>query len=81
MSQPINDGGPAYPCTEANGRNSGCPGMSLRDHFASEALKGLMARNWSHYEGTDYQLMAVWAKGAYALANEMLKARKSNTNG
>jgi hypothetical protein len=81
MSQLINDGGPAHPCTEANGCNSGCPGMSLRDHFAGEALKGLMARNWSDFEGTDEELITVWAKSSYYVADEMLKARESSTNG
>lgn len=30
-------GGPAFPGTEANGLNSGCPGMTLRDYFMAHA--------------------------------------------
>lgn len=33
----INDGGPAYPYTEANGCNCGGPGMSMRDYFIAHA--------------------------------------------
>ncbi len=32
----INDGGPAYPVTAVEGSNSGYPGMTLRQHYASE---------------------------------------------
>jgi hypothetical protein len=37
MSKLINDGGPAFPATEANGCNNGVPGMTLRDYFAAKA--------------------------------------------
>lgn len=32
-----NNGGPAFPITEANGANSGDVGMSMRDYFATHA--------------------------------------------
>lgn len=38
----INDGGPAFPITEANGANNGMPGMSLRDFFAAKAMTSLI---------------------------------------
>lgn len=33
MSALIDNGGPAFPTTEAHGLNSGVPGMTLRDYF------------------------------------------------
>ena len=67
-------GGPAFPvktamfdCTQ--------PGMTLRDYFAAKAMQGLMGRNWSHHAGTDEELIDVWARSAYAVADAMLKAR------
>ena len=43
MSKGRNDGGPVFPSTEANGLNSGMPGMSLRQHYAGLAMQGLLA--------------------------------------
>lgn len=43
--EPINDGGPAYPCIAANrGRPHGInlEGMSLRDKFADTAMKAML---------------------------------------
>ena len=34
---------PAFPGTEANGLNSGCSGMTLRDYFAAADLQGILA--------------------------------------
>lgn len=66
----IKDGGPAFPIVEANGANSGCPGMSLRDYFAAKAMAGLMAGKLTTSDPD------VIAKDCYTLADAMLKARE-----
>jgi hypothetical protein len=82
MSQPINDGGPAFP-TNATATTHGfyqdgqpcathygtTPGMTLRDYFAAAIMQGLMA---SQCEVTDdpYPIYA------YKIADAMLKARE-----
>ncbi len=48
MSAPINDGGPAFPVADTihwDGHN----GMTLRDHFAAQALAGFNAQPDSGY--------------------------------
>jgi hypothetical protein len=67
MNKPT--GGPAFPTGTAY------QGMTLRDYFAAKAMPGLMARNWSSYTGTDEELIGVWARSSYAVADAMLKAR------
>ena len=64
-----NTGGPAFPCTEANGANSGDVGMTLRDYFAAKALK-------TFSDDTD-ELMMENATKAYKQADAMLKARQA----
>lgn len=74
MSEPINDGGPAFPCEEqirCNGEVCDIrkfTGMTLRDYFAAAALQGLMAsRNFlDEYDGSY----------VYEIADAMLKARE-----
>ena len=65
MSEPINDGGPAFPTPAGIQHNDG---MTLRDYFAAAALQGLMAsRNFlDEYDG----------KYVYEIADAMLKARE-----
>jgi len=73
--QPINDGGPAFPCEEqirCNGEVCDIrkfTGMTLRDYFAAAALQGLMAsRNFlDEYDGPY----------VYQIADAMLKAREA----
>lgn len=50
-------------------------GMTLRDYFAARALLGLQSRSWIH-TGTSEELLAIWARSAYAIADAMLEARK-----
>lgn len=45
-------------------------GMSLRDYFAAKAMQQLIGECFKHRSGNDYV-----AKEAYAVADEMLKAR------
>jgi hypothetical protein len=76
MSQPINDGGPAFPLVYySEPIGSIGPqlivkgGMDLRDYFAAAIMQGLMA---SQCEVTDdpYPIYA------YKIADAMLKARE-----
>lgn len=82
MSEQINDGGPAFPSgehwwnTETNKHEPvGDRGMSLRDHFAGEALCGWAAgRNGDGFCETSAH--DVVAEACYKYADAMLKARK-----
>ena len=80
MSNPINDGGPAFP-TEVSGMacskqvaddlfqfSGATPGMSLRDWFAGQALLTNECRNWPS--------VASAAEAAYNFADAMIKARE-----
>jgi hypothetical protein len=76
MSEPKEDGGPAFPPSIAviwkddpDYRNHG---MSLRDWFAGQALCGLLASNAS---AADVPPDA-WVKDAYDYADAMLIWRK-----
>jgi hypothetical protein len=68
-----NTGGPAFSYGTAYA------GMTLRDYFAAKAMQGLMSRK--EQGGFDFAVsekdamrVAMWA---YALADEMLKAREA----
>lgn len=76
MSEPINDGGPAFPLTNdaisyAN-RDFTMQGMSLRDYFAAKAVPAIIAQGFKI--GSEADLIAV---GAYKMADAMLKARSA----
>lgn len=73
-TEPINDGGPAYPSgkSEKAGFENSHPlheGMSLRDYFAGQWLAGL----GSSSESSNY--LDEIAKGCYRIADAMLEAR------
>lgn len=68
----IDDGGPAFPHTYANGEYVNDGGMSLRDYFAAKAMSGQLA-----YEGMEGCSSEHIAGMAYELADAMLSARKS----
>ena len=75
-----NDGGPAFPFSSGpeprvDEFQDRCEGMSLRDWFAGQAVLTVMA--WAHGAGeTDFeQIMRVATRGAYDIADAMLKAR------
>ena len=76
MSQPINDGGPAFPhTTQWDGINSSKnhTGMTLRDYFAAAALTGFWAvirpdQVWSNVDV---------ATTCYRMADAMLKAKEA----
>lgn len=72
----IDDGGPAFPVSGAfdrHGERYGySDGMTLRDYFAGEALKGLLSSEESNRLGDERLALA-----AYSLAEAMLKARNT----
>ena len=72
MSEPINDGGPAFPMQgDPDDRYVGYLGMSLRDWFAGKALSGILSDN------TVRDDPASFADIAYDMADAMIAARKS----
>ena len=50
-------------------------GMTMLDYFAAKAMPGLIARNWSSHKGTDEELVEIWARSSYRIADVMMKAR------
>jgi hypothetical protein len=76
MIQPINDGGPAFPCEEqirCNGEVCDIrkfTGMTLRDYFAAAALQGMLSDSDGGGSGSEF------AQAAYSCADAMLKARE-----
>jgi len=87
----VDNGGYAFPtsiaaCPNANGdivvhdsAERAEPGMSLRDYFAAKAMQGAMARGgpvWSD-ETDRRKAYANFADRMYAMADAMLRARKS----
>jgi hypothetical protein len=90
MADQINDGGPAFPApdkgeSDYGSNNRGAySGMSLRDHFAANALQGLCANpgaafqandhsGWGLVNCTDADLAAL----SYRIADAMLAARSA----
>ena len=76
-----NDGGPAFPQVANWDRLVGTfdvhGGMTLRDYFAGQALiaVGAAAANANH-PGFTAEHFRPMARAAYALADEMLRARE-----
>jgi hypothetical protein len=73
------DGGPAFPVPKLDEDHEICGvfnGLSLRDHFAGQALAGLCA-NPGTSAGTDQAAFNnIAAKACYMLADAMLAARQ-----
>ena len=67
MTTKPEDGGPAFP-------REGHYGMTLRDYFAAKAMEGLLAQSQGTALGSTVEIAAEYA---YAMADAMLKARKS----
>lgn len=82
-TQPISDGGPAFPVecrwegadvvqgVQTGNHTGWATGMSLRDYFAAKVLPAYFSDGHGH----DQQDRA--AKWAYEVADQMLKARQS----
>lgn len=82
-TQPINDGGSAFPCdaretpTQWEGPSNG---MSLRDYFAGQAMPAILSNLLLLAAQTDKapsaeMLAKVAAEGAYGYADALLAAR------
>lgn len=69
MSTP-NDGGPAFPSDYIPGTAT-TPGMSLRDYFAASGLSCILLNQQLAWKAHEI------ARGAYDLADAMLKAREA----
>ena len=70
--------GPAFPVVIDTGHAVEYhKGMTLRDYFAAKAIQGLMGRDWSDFKISDDELIALWARSAYGVADAMLKARQA----
>ena len=71
------DGGPAFPTVMINKPEGG---MTLRDYFAAQALTGLQiwdaVLNGKNAQLANHNGANQLAEIAYAVANEMLKARE-----
>ena len=78
MSQPINDGGQAFPrAVQFDDAFISGHGMTLRDYFAAAALQGNLASqsiDVGYYDGEDSWKKA--ATDAYKAADAMIKARE-----
>ena len=77
MSQPINDGGSAFPYKRQIRCNGEVidyvmeSGMTIRDYFAAAALKG-QAHRFAH----PHEYRELLAQDCYDIADAMLKARE-----
>jgi len=67
VSQPINDGGPAFPRSATDHCHSQ-EGMTLRDYFAGKAIEALIVRGWGLENASGK---------AYEIANAMIKEREA----
>ena len=76
MSIPINDGGPAFPRTGADGHTSPQSGMTLRDYFAGQALTNVDVRIPMSDDDDTPSPRAI-ANYMYAMADAMLAAREA----
>ena len=77
MSQPINDGGPAFPhTTQWDGITPAINhhGISMRDYFAAAALTGYLGNP----EGNSKWEILDVAQFCYRQADAMLKAREES---
>lgn len=69
-------GGYAYPTSIQEAGGTGIVyGMTLRDYFAAQSLAGLLGRSWDTHNNTGEQVIAMWARSAYAVADAMLVER------
>ncbi|QFY77498.1 hypothetical protein DUD43_07255 [Alcaligenes faecalis] len=74
MTEPIKDGGPAFPVPLNPGEPwqgmAPCDGMTLRDYFAAKAMQGWQAN--PNPNDTPINDVAQWS---YRMADAMLRAR------
>lgn len=77
-SKKIDDGGPAFPLhpgvlPDWDGQN----GMSLRDHFAGQAVQAAITGHFSHYGHDNYWAPKDIADYAYEVSDALIAARKA----
>lgn len=80
MAEAINNGGPAFPVLEEDGRGNlalTSTGMTKRDFFAAMAMHAFImnAANGTAFGGGHEDTNLTYAKASYAMADAMLKAR------
>jgi hypothetical protein len=68
-------GGPAFPISIPGVGDNGCPGMSLRDYFAANAMQRMVGSATSD-PGNTTGLQTSIARISYEMADAMLEARK-----
>lgn len=84
MSEPINDGGPAFPVPMAIRKADGQPmtaaeffeggnGMTLRDYFAAKAIQGICAN--PAFDPTNQWHFENAAEDAFRMARAMIEER------
>lgn len=76
MTDPIKDGGPAFPVPDREASDQGVRGMSLRDWFAGQAVAGLIASDAPVPGVAKGRMAELLAVTAYRIADEMIEARK-----
>ncbi len=81
MNNQINDGGPAFPRTGADGHTSPQSGMSLRDYFAAKAMQAIISsalseKTKTYYDINEPDFLECLSLDAYAHADAMIKARE-----
>lgn len=73
MSTPINDGGPAFPCTREQHEYGLC-GISMRDWFAGQATYDDISEHRGLFK--DYAWEFTSEQARYRYADAMLAARE-----
>jgi hypothetical protein len=80
MNKNIDDGGPAFPRTGADGHTSPQSGMSLRNYIAIQAMQGDWSSQskstgeWSNETKEEY--FAIRARVYFRMADAMIKVSK-----
>lgn len=80
MNKP--DGGPAFPMPASDGFHEQQSGMSLRDWFAGQAMRGCLAnpdisKSAARCKVTTAEFRADISRAAYLMADEMIAAREA----
>lgn len=68
-------GGPAFPISIPGVGDNGCPGMSLRDWFAGQALVACIQKCVPQECDTGENMEQMFARKAFLVADAMLAAR------
>lgn len=78
MLDEMNDGGPAFPCTDEASYEQPNRGMTLRDYFAAQAMNAFLRDVQFAAQPIDRDTQRILdsaAQHSYAMADAMLKAR------